>query len=118
MVTCTCLSLASMQVWLLWGSIVGPLLVWAQRGRHPGLPRLLTAAPVIAANLAIPRLFDGYSEVLTCFTVAVATAFLSNLKASWQWQGCGRRTWGARMQRWPTLPACPSHPQLSLASVQ
>lgn len=70
----------ALQVWLVWSALIGPLLLYSQRRRRPGLPRLLATAPIIAINLSMPFLFDGESEVLTNFTVAVATSMLTNLK--------------------------------------
>lgn len=63
----------------VWGAFIAPVLLWTQRSRAPGAPRLVAATPLLAANLAAPLLFTG-REVLSCFTVAVATAMLTNLK--------------------------------------
>lgn len=59
--------------------VCSPLMLSHILGRT-SLPR--TAAhycPQILINLLVPLLFGG-AEVLTCFTVAVATSFLTNLK--------------------------------------
>ncbi|PRW45129.1 Acyl- sterol acyl transferase [Chlorella sorokiniana] len=67
-------------VYLAWASLIGPLLLAAQRRRGPGLPRLLAAAPIIAINFAIPLIFWRREEVLSSFSAAIATAMITNMK--------------------------------------
>lgn len=73
-------------LWILWGGLLGPLILALQRRRPAGSPRLLAAVPVMALNMLAPLLFDGEAEVLSCFTAAVATSMLTNLKVR-RWRG-------------------------------
>jgi len=81
------LSLPARQVlWLLW-SACGAVMLSRQRWRAPGASRLAAAAPIVAANLLVPLLFNGDEEGLANFSVAIATAFITNFKVG----GAGRR---------------------------
>lgn len=102
------LSLPARQLlWIAYGFLSGFALS-SQRWRTPGGSRLVAALPLLVLNLLAPLLFDGDTETLANFACAIATAFISNMKA--------RNADAAGADTSRTKP--PSSPLLSLLSLQ
>lgn len=108
------LSLPARQVlWIAYGFLAGFVLS-SQRWRKPGGNRLSAALPLLLLNLFAPLLFDGDTETLANFSCAIATAFISNLKASGRDAGRAAAATQDHIQNGVTLTPLPAaHPKSS-----
>lgn len=66
----------------LWqGALVaGGLLVWAQRRRQPGAPRLVLALALFPLNAGLPMMFGREAELFTVISIFISAA-VTNTKA-------------------------------------